>query len=201
MVFLEAQPDEMEVNEEFTAGTTPRSQSQLDDVATDKSASEDGISYSDVEEADYAKTLRDLFQAMHDFETRRTNPESERTRLLEKLIHKIQPELSEAEKVDRVSALKEKFKNFELADLRALVGEEAEVGKSSVMSRDSLGKAERALLDQLDEESIAELQDEVTAEVKEKLSELGLPTEGIANILAKEYSPCMVFCLHELKLN
>lgn len=146
-------------------------------------------------EDDLSKALGDLFNKALGLQIRRPSAESERTRLLERLIHKVQPELTKAEMENRVAALKEKFKNFELADLRELVGggsEEEEEGSSSMVARGTLREEERTLLDQLDEESFAELQEEVTAELREKLSELGLPTEGSLSEIRSAIHACIL---------
>ncbi len=150
--------------------------------------------------------------------------EHKRTLLLKKLISKIQPELMPEEVESRVQSLREKFKFFNLEQLRELVGEppeessngsaedtereseiengeeneredkEEEEGEKGALTEASIGKSltkyieeyldkdEQALLDSLDldEEELAELEDEVTAELQQKLSELGFPADGMA---------------------
>lgn len=124
-------------------------------------------------------TLGDFINKALSLDAHRESAESERVRLLERLVHKIQPELTKEEMTNRVTALMEKFRHFDLSDLRELVGADPEdkVG-SSVVAEETLGKEERGLLEQMDEGTFAELEDEVTAELREKLSELGFPTEG-----------------------
>ena len=144
-----------------------------------------GQTASDFDEDDLTKALRDLFNKALSLGPQRSSAESERIRLLERLIRKIQPELTKVQMENRVAALKEKFKHFELADLRELVGagpeeeEEEEEKANEMASILTLGKEEKSLLDELDEDSFAELEDEVTAELREKLSELGLSTQGM----------------------
>lgn len=69
--------------------------------------------------------LRKLFERM-ELGTNRNRKVSERTLLLERLIHKVQPDLSQQEVRERVEVLKDKFRSFDLEQLRQLVGADEE---------------------------------------------------------------------------
>lgn len=88
----------------------------------EQSSGEDGgkkVSLSDSVGFDGA--IREILQLFYQDQNRRKS-KVERTQLLEKLLRKVQPELSAEQMRDRMKALKEKFKDFNLSDLRALVG-------------------------------------------------------------------------------
>ena len=125
--------------------------------------------------------------------------EYERTRLLKKLISKVQPELMPEEVEDRVEALQEKFESFNLEQLRQLVGEPPDLTEGAVEETPSLDRYnieeyldgdEQALLDSLDldDEELEELAEEVTAELHKKLAEMGLPADGMSHDLTARHA-------------
>ena len=127
---------------------------------------------------------------------KKRNEFKERRFLLDKIIHKIQPELNEAERKKQVDSLQDKFEYLSLDELQNLVDEiegVQEKGSGEVVEmEETLSNEEQELLDQLemDDESLAHLEEEVTAELKERLSELGLPADGRSyNIIASSREP------------
>ena len=94
-------------------------------------------------------------------------------------------DLSEEEK-DTLELLKEKDKlnnNQHLRQLARKLADDGDGKKEGFVLEEALmegDEEEQEILDQLelDSESLANLEEKVTSEVREKLSELGLPSEG-----------------------
>ena len=147
------------------------------------------------------KAMRSLLEILN-AERRLHQAKDERTLLLTKLISKVQPELPQKEVEARVEALKEKFKDFNIEQLRQLVGEVSEDSSDSSAAVDTVKESEpvekspkkspdnfieeefdedeQTLLDSLDldDEGIAELENDINAELQEKLSEMGIQADG-----------------------
>lgn len=118
--------------------------------------------------------------------------------LLEKLIRKVQPGFTEAEVRKRAQEILQKgdYKNFDLEHLRELIegseegegplGVEGGISSAGGGAGSGAGGGEGDLeedgedvwdqLSQLDDESLAALEVEVTAELKKKLADMGIPT-------------------------
>ncbi len=99
--------------------------------------------------------------------------QDERTALLDSLVRIVQPELSGRERDVLVDVLRKKSRYLDLEELRKYIEEEFPE------SKDSFDEEEKTVFEDMDEESLTELGEEITAEVKEMLSNLGLPSEGL----------------------
>ena len=251
------------------------SKSQVEALTSkEQSNSQDGgkkaAMFSLPDSSSFDGAIREVVQLYYRDQNPRQGQEVEKTQLLEKLLRKVQPELSAEQMRVRMKALKEKFKDFDLSDLRALVGPDIEgqglgnegsegqesalrkgqepvlregheptlregqepilresheptlreghepipreshepvlregqepvlregqepeldqesaldgqVQSQKVIAEENLNKEEQQLLNQLDldDESLADLENEITAELKERLSELGFPAQGM----------------------
>ena len=113
---------------------------------------------------------------------------AKRRQLLEKLIRKVQPEFSDVEVEEKAQEMlqKDNYKNFDLEFLRELI----EGGKDDrslteegggIVKEKEVGQSEDDedvwdQLSELDNEALAEVEAEVSAELRKKLAEMGLPT-------------------------
>ena len=133
----------------------------------------------------------------------------ERTLLFYRLLTSMVSDITDREKDEQLEVLRKKFKDLSNEHLEQVVKrleqeqgkEEEQKGESGGNERQGVfekaeskelegvvkaegGEEEEVLVNlEMDDESLSTLEQAVTNEVKEKLSELGLPTDGMINLI------------------
>ena len=117
------------------------------------------------------KLTESLLEKFFNLEKQTEHKDDRTTLLPDKTVN---PEFSEEERDEKIGALREKYDSPDADQLQ-------ELSENKMVIEEDLDQEEQELMDklELDEESMAELGEEITAELKKTLSKLGIPNEGM----------------------